>query len=293
MSDARVHSPSGIVLAFRAERFVAAPPREGWPKGSRSIGILTVRLVEGDADVFLRVIPDLRDRLRLSEAAGDVCHVALLALNLSEPGAPLPDHLRMRLDDTLAAAARKVLGQQAMRIRANIAGTIEGEDPEYLHDLRVATRRLRSALRLFAGVLGARRSDALRRGLGWVAQRLGTVRDLDVFILNLREQAQRLGGADAIAALLTAELARQRQPARVALEAALTSRRFQALMCRLDTLASSPPPRPHPGAHGLLVAEIGPALLEEAQKRVLRLGEPSARLRLPPIFTDYGFSANA
>ena len=272
VSDARVQSPSGIVLAFRAERFIAAPPREGWPKGARSIGLLTVRLVEGDADAFLRVITDLRDRLGLSAAAGDACRVALLTLNLSEPGAPLPDHLRIRLDDTLAVAARKVLGQQTVKMRANIAGTIEGEDPEYLHDLRVATRRLRSALRLFSGVLGPRRSDALRRDLGWMAQHLGTVRDLDVFILNLREQARRLGEADAIAALLTAELVRRRQPARVALEAALTSRRFHALMRRLDALASSPPPRPHPGAHGLPVAEIGPVLLEKAQKWVLRLG---------------------
>ena len=215
LSDARVQSPSGIVLAFRAERFIAAPPREGWPKGARSNGLLTVRLVEGDADAFLRVITDLRDRLGLSAAAGDACRVALLTLNLSEPDAPLPDHLRIRLDDTLAVAARKVLGQQTVKMRANIAGTIEGEDPEYLHDLRVATRRLRSALRLFAGVLGPRRSDALRRDLGWMAQHLGTVRDLDVFILNLREQARRLGEADAIAALLTAELVRRRQPARL------------------------------------------------------------------------------
>jgi CHAD domain-containing protein len=272
VSDTRVQSPSGTVLAFRAERVIAAPPRGGWPKGARSVGLLTVRLVEGDADTFLRTITDLRDRLGLSAAAGDTCRVALLALNLPEPGAPLPDHLRMRSDDTMAVAARKVIGQQAVKMRANIAGTIEGEDPEYLHDLRVATRRLRSALRLFAGVLGSRRSDALRRDLGWVAQRLGAVRDLDVFILNLREQAQRLTEADAIAALLTAELARRRQPARVALKAALTSRRFQALMRRLDALASSPPPRPHPGAHTLPVAEMGPVLLEKAQRRVLRLG---------------------
>ena len=272
VSATRVQSSSGAAFSFRAERFIAAPPREGWPKGARSIGLLTVRLVEGDADAFLQLLTVLRDRLGLSAAAGDTCRVALLTLNLSEPGAPLPDHLRMRLDDTLAVAARKVLGQQTVKMRANIAGTIEGEDPEYLHDLRVAARRLRSALRLFAGALGPRRADALRRDLGWVAQRLGTVRDLDVFILNLREQAQRLGEADAIAALLTAELVHRRQPARAALEAALTSRRFQALMRRLDTLASSPPPRPHPGAHTLPVAAVGPVLLAKAQKRVLRLG---------------------
>ena len=47
-------------------------------------------------------------------------------------------------------AARKVVGQQALKMRVNVQGTLEDLDPEYLHDLRVATRRLRSALRLFA-----------------------------------------------------------------------------------------------------------------------------------------------
>jgi CHAD domain-containing protein len=272
VSATRVQNSSGAAFSFRAERFIAAPPREGWPKGARSVGLLTVRFVEGDADAFLQIITDLRDRLGLSAAAGDACRVALLMLNLSEPGAPLPDFLRMRRDDTLAVAARKVLGQQAVKMRANIAGTMEDEDPEYLHDLRVATRRLRSALRLFSTALGPRRADALRRDLGWVAQRLGTVRDLDVFILNLREQAQRLGEADAIAALLTAELVRRRQPAREAVVAALTSRRFQSLIRRLDALSSPSPPRSHPGTHTVPVAEIGPAFLEKAQKRVLRLG---------------------
>ena len=251
VSATPVQSSSGAAFLFRAERFIAAPPREGWPKGARSVGLLTVRLVGGDADAFLRVITDVRDRLGLSAAAGDTCRVALLTLNLSEPGAPLPDHLRMRPDDTLAVAARKVIGQQAVKMRANLAGTIEGEDPEYLHDLRVATRRLRSALRLFAGALGPRRADALRRDLGWVAQRLGTVRDLDVFILNLREQAQRLGEADAIAALLTAELVRRRQPARVALDGSLDLPALSgtdASSGRIGVLATSSAAswRPHP-----------------------------------------------
>jgi CHAD domain-containing protein len=157
-------------------------------------------------------------------------------------------------------------------MRVNVTGTLEDLDPEYLHDLRVATRRVRSALRLFAEILGLRRCDSLRVELGWLGQLLGAVRDLDVFILNLQAHAQRLGGGGAIAGLLAEELGRQRVPAREDLVAALASRRFLSLMRRLDALASSPPPVRPRGGQGVPVAEAAPGLIRKAQKRVLRLG---------------------
>ena len=165
-----------------------------------------------------------------------------------------------------------MVGQQALKMRVNVQGTLEDLDPEYLHDLRVATRRLRSALRLFAEVLGPKRCDSLRVELNWIGRLLGAVRDLDVFIGNLRAQARRLGEAGTIAELLAEELGRQRVPEREALGAALASRRFRDLMRRLDALASSPPPRLPRGAQGVPVAQAAPALIGKAQKRVLRLG---------------------
>jgi CHAD domain-containing protein len=270
--EARLQSPSGSTLGLRTERFTAAPPRGGWPKGPWLQGLLTVRLLEGDPDAFLHLATYLRDRLGLPEASGDACHAALQALGIPEPGAPVPAHLRIRPEDPLALTARKVIGQQVLKMRVNVTGTLEDLDPEYLHDLRVATRRVRSALRLFAEILGLRRCDSLRVELGWPGQLLGTVRDLDVFILNLQAHAQRLGGAGAIAGLLAEELGRQRVPAREALVAALASRRFLSLMRRLEALASSPPPVHPRGAKGVPVAEAAPALISKAQKRVLRLG---------------------
>ena len=260
------------VLALRVERFVAAPPWESWPKGAWPHGLLTVRLLEGDPDAFLHFATYLRDRLGLPAGGGDACRVALHALGLPEPGVPVPPHLRVHLEEVLAVAARKVVGQQVLKMRANIRGTLEDLDPEYLHDLRVATRRLRSALRLFADVVGPRRCDALRAELNWIGGLSGAVRDLDVFRLNLQGQAQRLAEAGAIAGLLAEELGRQRGPARDALVAALASRRFASLMRRLEALAASPPPRGPRGAEGIPVAAAAPALIRKAQKRVLRLG---------------------
>jgi CHAD domain-containing protein len=270
--EARLQSPSGGSLVLRAERFTAAPPQESLPKGVRLQSLLTIRLVEGNPDAFLHLATYVRDRLGFPVDSGDACHAALQALGLPEPGAPVPAHLRVRPEDPLALAARKVVGQQALKMRANLQGALEDLDPEYLHDLRVATRRLRSALRLFTGVLGPRRCDSLRVELNWIGGLLGAVRDLDVFSLNLQVQAKRLGEAGAIAAVLAEELGRQRRPAREALVAALASRRLLSLMRRLEALGSSPPPRRPRGTQGVPVAAAAPALIRKAQKRVLRLG---------------------
>ena len=69
-------------------------------------------------------------------------------------------------------------------VRAKEPGTRLGEDPEELHDMRVATRRLRAALSLFEAVLPVR-AQVFREELGWLARLLGTVRDLDVQLEGL------------------------------------------------------------------------------------------------------------
>lgn len=64
-------------------------------------------------------------------------------------------------------------------------GTRLGEDPEALHDMRVASRRLRAALSTFGTALPPRLED-FKAELKWIALCLGNVRDLDVQIEWLR-----------------------------------------------------------------------------------------------------------
>jgi CHAD domain-containing protein len=83
-------------------------------------------------------------------------------------------------------AARRLLSVQYKTILANREGAVAGRDPEYLHRLRVALRRLRNLLRVFRKQLPAVQplEEALR-GLGKV---LGTARDLDVWVDFLRSE---------------------------------------------------------------------------------------------------------
>ena len=119
--------------------------------------------------------------------------IGLAATGRSPAGQPDLGPSRVEPTWTLGAVAYAALRRQCTAFLANEPGTRLGEDIEALHDMRVATRRMRTALAVFAPVLRPE-VRALRREFGWVADALGEVRDLDVQIAWLREEAAALGG---------------------------------------------------------------------------------------------------
>jgi len=89
-------------------------------------------------------------------------------------------------DDTMPQAARKTMARHVRRMLKNEEGVRLGEDIEAVHDMRVATRRMRAALRVFGDYLDAKQVSALNKELRRAGRVLGVVRDMDVF----REKTQ-------------------------------------------------------------------------------------------------------
>ena len=109
----------------------------------------------------------------------------LLALGEEIPGSPDLGPTAIDAEQsTMGELAFAVLRRQLAVLRDKEPGTRLGEDPEELHDMRVATRRLRAALDLFADVLPVR-AQVFREELGWLGRLLGVVRDLDVQLEGL------------------------------------------------------------------------------------------------------------
>jgi CHAD domain-containing protein/transposase-like protein len=92
--------------------------------------------------------------------------------------------------DSMAEAGRKVLHFSFERMLLNEPGSRLGENIEAVHDMRVATRRMRSAIRLFRPFFKANTIKPLNHALRDVARLLGEVRDLDVFMENAQHFAQ-------------------------------------------------------------------------------------------------------
>lgn len=87
----------------------------------------------------------------------------------------------LTLADSMAEAGRKTLIFHYQRMVRHEPGTRLGKDIEELHDMRVATRRMRAALQVFGPHLDMNGLAPFLKGLKRTGRVLGAVRDLDVF----------------------------------------------------------------------------------------------------------------
>ncbi len=87
----------------------------------------------------------------------------------------------IRPDDPMAEAVRKIMYRQYQTMLANEAGCRSGGNIDAVHDMRVATRRLRVAFRLFGGYYRRGVIRGLEQDLRKTGRTLGAARDLDVF----------------------------------------------------------------------------------------------------------------
>ena len=127
-----------------------------------------------------------------------------------------------------------MLQQQVNEILRHDPGTRFGRDSEDLHQMRVATRRFRAILRSARQLFDPVWISTLRSEMSWLAATLGTVRDFDVLLRNLRRETQTLLEAERkIFDELLSRLESQRSLARAAMLEALRSERYLALLDQL------------------------------------------------------------
>jgi inorganic triphosphatase YgiF len=174
------------------------------------------------------------------------------------------------LDDTL----RIVLGECMRHLTANQLPAERSEDPEGVHQMRVAIRRLRSALRLFDAWLPVRTAQALAEELRWLGRELGRARDLDVFALELLGPIAKSRPEDEGLAALHAATESARAEAHTSVSTALRSQRYALFVLRLGRFVEGTPLR-----RGQLAVLHAPArrairpLLYQRAEHMQRLGE--------------------
>jgi len=93
----------------------------------------------------------------------------------------LPHYPDLFPDDSMGEAARKTMAYHFQHMLFHEPGTRAGDDPEELHDMRVATRRMRAAFQVFGDYVDGKALKPIRKGAQRTCSSLGSVRDLDVF----------------------------------------------------------------------------------------------------------------
>jgi CHAD domain-containing protein len=91
------------------------------------------------------------------------------------------------INNSVESALAGILTDHLRGIEHNYNGTLNGSDPRCLHDMRVAIRRARFALKLFAPLVNKKKCNKIRESLGVLSLRSGEVRDLDISIARLKK----------------------------------------------------------------------------------------------------------
>jgi triphosphatase len=137
-------------------------------------------------------------------------------------------------------AARTAIAQALEQLQANEEGVLASDDAEYVHQMRSALRRTRSALRVFGPVTGRGLEDEIRGDMRWLAAILGEARDWDVLATRTLPPMLQARGDCAAAGALVAEVASRRDKARQALRDALSSPRHSSLVLALARWLAQP-----------------------------------------------------
>ncbi len=143
--------------------------------------------------------------------------------------------------ELIAEGVRRVLRRFFDRLLTREEAVRKGEDPEDIHQMRVATRRLRASLQVVETIYDPELVRRYRRGLRRVAQSLGAVRDGDVFLQHIA--AYRAGlpeGAGTNLEPLIGALEAERAGARSRLLHDLDARRYTKFKQEFAAFLTSP-----------------------------------------------------
>ncbi|PWW22139.1 CHAD domain-containing protein [Geodermatophilus normandii] len=253
---------------------------------------IEVELVEGDTALLDGVTAALGTAgIRPSDLPSKLARVladrlaALTPAPPARPAAPAPESGRKGKKGRKRAvggptAAEVVLGALRAQVQALQTADIgvRTGDPEGVHDLRVACRRLRSILAAFRSVLDRTATDPVRDELQWIGAELSGARDGEVALEHLKAvvaaQPVVLVRGPVAARLQQTEVADVERGRRAAVRA-LSDRRHLALLDTLDALLADPPLAEAAGEPGRTV--LADAVKRTGKRLRARIDEARAR----------------
>lgn len=194
---------------------------------------LELELLEGKPASMLALAERLVGPLRLELEARSKAEQGYGLIG-SRPETPLKAQLvRLRRGMSAEQAMLAILDGCRAQLQANVSGTMHSRNPEFLHQLRVGLRRLRSALRTFAPLVSKSSVRPVARELKGIVAKLGCARDWDVFHAILSQRIAPPPGRKLEMTRLLREVSARRSAARRQAREALASAAFQRFLLHL------------------------------------------------------------
>ncbi|MEV0091533.1 CYTH and CHAD domain-containing protein [Streptomyces sp. NPDC050738] len=256
--------------AVRAERLAGGPGESHWTE-------IEVELAD-DADPAVLDAVEKRLRkagIRRSSSASKLAR----ALAETAPAIPAP---RSEAAPAQDSAGGHVLAYLRAQVDAILAydPAVRRDLPDSVHQLRVATRRLRSALRTYGKIVDRAVTDPIGEELKWLASELGIDRDQEVLTERLTARIDTVPRTlllGPVRGRLRIWTVAHRTGSRRHTLAVLDGRRYLALLETLDALLAAPPLLP--AAAQPAVKALPKAVLKDHARLATRIEHA---LTLPP-----------
>jgi len=192
---------------------------------------------------------------------------------------PLP----LEKELSTSEAFTRIIQSCLTHLQANEPGVIEGEDSEFVHQMRVALRRMRSALSVFLDLVPKEQIGVLLEELHWLAGELDGARNWDVFALETLPPLASSFPDQTGREWLKSNIDERRQHYNVQAREAVASARYQKLLLTLGAWLCRQPwlggietqAQPIPG---IPIAEFAPQVLQKRHKKLKKRGKDIATL---------------
>lgn len=234
-------SPEGakLELAFDTSNFSADALFK--PRRAENLHEFEAEVVSGPVTAAESMASILSKAFGYVPSTGSKLQTAIARLGIEPIVKKVPENLKVRLDDRLDVALIKILTVEFRWLQEQFPGTIADSDPEFVHQARVAIRRMRSVLSLFPDALQVDTVTFFQENMKWLGGLFGKVRDLDVFTINLTLYGEKIENfPDAMRISLEDLVRKQRRVPLNALAEALKSDRCRVFERRMSEFLGEP-----------------------------------------------------
>ena len=187
-------------------------------------------------------------------------------------GIPVPARVDSDPDARSDVACKRLLARLEAALEVNAPGVEADLDPECLHDFRVAVRRARSLLGEMRRVFPSAVTRRLRADFGWLGKCTGSVRDLDVHLMELAVADDGAGQVAASAALRAHLEAARKREFRALCRALRSARYRRARAASRKFLESEPPARPQSANALVSIGALSAGRILKVYRRILTEG---------------------
>ncbi|HET9112548.1 MAG TPA: CHAD domain-containing protein [Burkholderiales bacterium] len=174
----------------------------------------------------------------------------------------------------VSAACKEIVRGCLRQMQANVPGVAAGNaDSEYLHQLRVASRRMRSSFNVFSDFFGKAVFSGFSSELEWLSGELGPARNWDIFMLETFPQVLKALPAERSLPALRQAAESKRRVGLSRAVAAVTSQRYQTLLLKLGAaLNDAAWPAPD-AASPVSISDFAKRILDQRYRNFRRRGK--------------------